>query len=421
MRVAYLNPTGVIGGAERSMLDLMAAIHESAPDVSMSLIAAADGPLVGRASALGVEVRVLPMAESLMAAGDSSGVASLPRTLALGARMLGAGLVAWPYSRALNRAVAELGPDIVHSNGIKFHGLTGFLKRGVPVVWHIHDFMGTRPLAARALRWAWRRAATAFAVSRAVGEDAGAALGTRRPIEVMYNAVDTAAFSPGRADGPRLDKLAGLASEPGPAVRVGIVATYARWKGQDLFLDAAARALAATPRRPLRVFVIGGPIYTTIGSQFTADELRARASDLGIGDRVGFVGFVEDVAEIYRALDIVVHASTRPEPFGLTIVEALGCGRPVIVAREGGAAELFTHDHDAFGVPPRDAEALARAILMLADDPARRARLGQNARQTVLDRFTRARLGRQALATYRQLAGSRPDPGARIRTSSPCR
>jgi glycosyltransferase involved in cell wall biosynthesis len=101
-----------------------------------------------------------------------------------------------------------------------------------------------------------------------------------------------------------------------------------------------------------------------------------------------------------------VHASTRPEPFGLTIVEAMACARPVIVAREGGAAELFTHDRDAFGVPPRDAEALARAILTLAEEPERRARLGEQARHTVLERFTRARLGRQALATYRRLAAS---------------
>jgi glycosyltransferase involved in cell wall biosynthesis len=406
--VAYLNPTGVIGGAERSLLDLMAAIRGAAPEVSLHLIAAADGPLIGRASTLGVEVRVLPMTESLMAAGDSSAVASLPNTLVVGARMVRAGIAAWPYSRSLNHALAELGPDIVHSNGIKFHGLTGFLKRGVPVVWHIHDFVGSRPFAAHALRWAWRRAATGFAVSRAVAEDARASLGSERPIEVMHNGVDTVAFSPGRADGPKLDRLAGLAPEPGPVVRVGIVATYARWKGQDLFLEAAARALAAKAQVRLRIFVIGGPIYRTTGSQFTTDELRARASDLGIADRVGFVGVLEDVAEAYRALDIVVHASTRPEPFGLTIVEAMACARPVIVAQEGGAAELFTHDSDAFGVPPRDAEALARAILTLADDPARRARLGEHARQTVLERFTRERLGRQALATYRRLAASPP-------------
>ena len=406
MRVAYLTPTGVIGGAERSLLDIMSAIRQAAPEVRMNLIAAADGPLVGRASALGVHVRVLPMAKSLMGAGDSGIVASHPNPLVIGARMLRAGIAAWPYSRSLDHTLAELGPDIVHSNGIKFHGLTGFLTRGVPVVWHIHDFLGARPLAAHALRWAWRRAAAAFAVSRAVANDARATLGGEHPIEVIHNAVDTDLFSPGHPDGPNLDRLAGLPAEMRPIVRVGIVATYARWKGQDLFLRAAARILSMSTRE-LRFFVVGGPIYSTTGSQFTTAELRSRAAELGIGNRVGFVGFVESVAEVYRALDIVVHASTRPEPFGLTIAEAMACARPVIVSQEGGAAELFTDGHDAVGFQPRDVDSLARAIVTLADDPARRTHLAGHARQTVLERFSRARVARDMLASYGRLAGSR--------------
>jgi len=64
-----------------------------------------------------------------------------------------------------------------------------------------------------------------------------------------------------------------------------------------------------------------------------------------IENRVGFVPFQDNPADVYRALDIVVHASTKPEPFGRTIVEAMACGKPVIAAQTGGAAELFTHDH----------------------------------------------------------------------------
>jgi len=78
-----------------------------------------------------------------------------------------------------------------------------------------------------------------------------------------------------------------------------------------------------------------------------------------IENRVGFVPFQDNPADVYRALDIVVHASTKPEPFGRTIVEAMACGKPVIAAQTGGAAELFTHDHDAVGVPPGDPAALA--------------------------------------------------------------
>src|SRR5262249_13494143 len=128
--------------------------------------------------------------------------------------------------------------------------------------------------------------------------------------------------------------------------------------------------------------------------------------------RVGLVGFQDDPAPIYRSLDVVVHASTRPEPFGLTIAEAMACGRAVVVAQAGGAARLFEQDPDAVGGPPGDAAALAQALEGLIADSPRRARLGENARRTAVARFSRARLGHQLLAVYERL-GRRDDGGIR--------
>jgi glycosyltransferase involved in cell wall biosynthesis len=179
------------------------------------------------------------------------------------------------------------------------------------------------------------------------------------------------------------------------------VATYARWKGQDVFLEAAGRLLHRRPDLPLRFYVVGGPIYHTRGSQWSVAELRQQAGEPGRDGRVGFVPFQPDAAPVYRALDVVVHASTQPEPFGLAIAEAMACGRAVVVARAGGAAELFTHDHDAVGVRPGDAEELACVLESLAEGPLRRRRLGLNARTTAQGRFARARLGPEVLAAYR--------------------
>ncbi len=99
-------------------------------------------------------------------------------------------------------------------------------------------------------------------------------------------------------------------------------------------------------------------------------------------------------------LDVAVHASTRPEPFGLAIAEAMGCGRPVVVASAGGAAELFTPGHDGLGHAPGDAAGLAGAIARLAADPGQRARLGANARRTAVERFSQERSGREVAAVY---------------------
>jgi glycosyltransferase involved in cell wall biosynthesis len=126
---------------------------------------------------------------------------------------------------------------------------------------------------------------------------------------------------------------------------------------------------------------------------------------------VGFVPFQDHPVAVFRALDVVVHASTRPEPFGRTIVEGMACARPVLVSQAGGAAELFIDGQDALGVAPGSVEGLARALRSLAEAPGLRQELGAAARQTAVRRFSRERLGREALPLYTALArGERRAP-----------
>jgi len=295
---------------------------------------------------------------------------------------------------------------VIHSNGIKTHLLSRLAGTGgIPVVWHAHDFYSQRPLVSHLLRWGRKRVAAVIAISEAVATDLRMVLpGT--PVQVVYNAIDVKEFTPAAANGTRLDELAGLSPAAPETVRVGLVATYAKWKGQDVFLRAIAQIVSGRLKQPVRFYVIGGPIYHTTGSQFSESELRSLARQLAVERHVGFIGFQEHLAPIYQALDVVVHASTQPEPFGLTIVEAMACARPVIVSRAGGAAELFTHDYDAIGVPPGDAAALAAAMSDLVHDPERRQRLAENAVRTARERFDRNRLGPCMLKLYKHICES---------------
>src|SRR5262249_38825622 len=154
---------------------------------------------------------------------------------------------------------------------------------------------------------------------------------------------------------------------------------------------------------PVRFYVVGSPIYRTHGSQWSATELRALARGLGVERQVGFVPFQPDPVGAYRALDAVVHASTRPEPVGLTIAEAMARGTPVIAVPAGGAGVLFRPGHDALGVSAGDVEALVDAIAGLVSDPARRWAVGQNARRTAVERFGQERLGGQLAGVYAAL------------------
>jgi glycosyltransferase involved in cell wall biosynthesis len=143
---------------------------------------------------------------------------------------------------------------VVHSNGIKTHLLARLVvPSAVPIVWHLHDFLGLRPAAGWLLRRARSRVRAAIAVSRAVELDARTVLPGVR-IDVVPNAVDTARFSPGSGDGPDLDRRAGYSPALGGTVRVGLISTYARWKGHLTVLDAAARLAARAPNLPIRWF-----------------------------------------------------------------------------------------------------------------------------------------------------------------------
>jgi glycosyltransferase involved in cell wall biosynthesis len=408
MKILYLNLGGEMGGAERSLLDLIASTRQTIPYARMLLLASADGPLVRLAREAGAEARALPMPSALAGMGDSAlarggRAASAARILA---RAAPAAFAASRYAAKLRRAAAGFEPDIVHSNGNKMHLAAAVARvRGAALVWHVRDFIGARRLLPMALRRLRRRATGVIAISEAVAADARAVL-PGLPVQVVYNAIDVDHFAPG---GPAaaLDTLAGLAPLGADGIRVGLVATYATWKGHDLFLEAAARALASLRGQRVRFYVVGGPIYATPGSQVSAVELRKKAASLRLSDRVAFIGFQNDPAPVYRALDVFVHASTRPEPFGRTIVEAMGCGRAVIASRAGGAAELFTHDSDAIGFTPGSVGELADAIVFLVNNDQRRALLGERARRTAVERFSRARLGPEVVEAYERFRSER--------------
>jgi glycosyltransferase involved in cell wall biosynthesis len=314
------------------------------------------------------------------------------------------------YAARLRTVMHRFAPSVVHSNGIKMHLLAAAAGAPAPLVWHLRDFIGERPLVPvglRALRW---RADAGIAISRAVGADARRVL-PRPEVHVVYDAIDTDLFAPAGQVAP-LDALAGGPAAPEDCVRVGLVATFARWKGHEVLLEAA-RHLAARPEASRVVFyVVGGPIYDTTASQYTPEELRTLAVRLGVADRVRFVPFQARVADVFRALDVVIHASSRREPFGRTIAEGMATGKAVIATNGSGAAELFADRRDAVGVPLGDSEALADEIHRLALDPDERARLGRVGRATAVERFSRARLAREVFDVYRA-AGARTRRTAR--------
>jgi glycosyltransferase involved in cell wall biosynthesis len=399
LKIVYLNPSGQMGGAERSLLDFMASLRAAEPDLELELIAGADGAFLDRARALGVKACALPYPRALARLGDAAAGGSGGKSRLLGT--LGRASLSTPsialYTARLRRALAAAAPDLIHTNGFKMHVLGAWAApRGVPVLWHVHDYVSSRPLMARLMRAQADRCAVALANSLSVAEDVRTICGPKLKVFTIHNAVDLGHFSP---DGPALDldRLAGLMPPKRVVVRIGLIATMAQWKGHEVFLRAL-KMLSGDP--PVRGYVIGGALYETEGSQRDLAQLRARADALGLDGCVGFTGFVDDAAAAMRALDVVVHASTEPEPFGLVIAEAMACGRAVVVSRGGGAAEIVTPGEDALVHEAGCAPALAQRMGELARDPSLRAALGRRAAHSARRRFARERLAKELMPIY---------------------
>lgn len=400
MRIAFLSSSGELGGAERSLLDVMASLRAAEPSWSLHLICPAEGPLVREANSLGVAACVLAFPEPLARLGDAGLGGPAGKKVGRVAFLLTAlaacgtlGGYVWKLRALLN----TLAPDVVHANGFKMQVLAAVAGlRSKRVVWHLHDYVSTRPVMARLLSYFARQCSAVVANSRSVAADAVRVIGSKVPMFVVHNATDLCRFTPCGAT-LNLDLMSGLPPAEVGIVRVGLVATMGRWKGQQVFLDALSRL----PRSlPVRGYIVGGPIYVTNGGQYTVEELRGMATSLGVNDRVGFTGFVEDSAAAMRSLDVVVHASTSPEPFGLVIIEAMACGRAVVASRAGGAAEVFHPGVDSLAHIPGDAAALAECIQSLVTDAGLRTRLGREARAAVERQFDRSRLSAELVPIY---------------------
>jgi glycosyltransferase involved in cell wall biosynthesis len=399
MRIQYLSSSGELGGAEVCLLDMMASLRREQPQWQLALIAAQDGPLLQRAAGIGVDAKVLPFPPALARLGDSKPLTGrMARALSV-AKLAAGSYAAANYSRRLRRCINEFAPDVLHSNSLKMNVLGVWASRKrVPMVWHLHDYVSSRPIMSKAMRFFRRRCAAMLANSDSVRDDARSALANHPGIHTLYNAIDTQEFAP---EGTRvdLDRLCDLQPPAQPIIRVGLLATMAWWKGHKDFI----RALALLRDHPaIRGYVIGGPLYHSEGSQVALEELRQFAKELHAQAQIGFTGFINRPATAMRSLDIVVHASTRPEPFGRVIVEAMACSRPIITTAVGGAAELINAGYNALTFRMGDPADLAQRITQLAANPELRNQLGAAGRKTAVERFDRQCLGNRLAGFYRQ-------------------
>jgi glycosyltransferase involved in cell wall biosynthesis len=375
--VLHLAHSSAWSGGEISLLRLIDALDER--EVSSVLVCAEDGRLADNARGRNVPTVIEPLA---------TGIRERRRRQAssLGTLTLMPALVA--YAGRVARLARTQQIDVIHTNSLKafvYGALAGRLA-GVPVIAHLRDDLGQlrAGVAGAAVRSLVRRLPQAV-VGCSSYVLAAARVEPPRS-HVVYSGI------------PHHDVVGRADPRPDPPV-VGMVARIAPWKGQHLFLDAAAQV--ATCRPDVRFRLIGAPMF---GEQRYLEELQRRCRAVPLAGRVEFTGLVPDPRPEYDRLTVAVAASVTPEPFGNVIIEAMARGIPVVAPAEGGPAEIVTDGVDGVLVPPRDPAATGAAILELLESPETAAALAERATATAADRFTSEQGARRFMEVVRMVA-----------------
>ncbi len=372
LKIVYLGHTAALSGGEIGLTRLIRASEH----VQAHVILAEYGPLVDALEDAGATVEVLPLV---------SGVRHIRREeLAGGGAALRAVGSVYRYARRLEWRLRQLAPDLVHSNTLKsgVYGVMAARLARLPIVWGLHDRIARDYLPTPAV-----------APMRLLVSTAPSALVV--PSQATLDAVGHV-FRPGLRSAviPLPVWVPAIDYHVREQVRVvGLIGRLAEWKGQDVFLRAFAQAFAVGE---VRARIVGSALF---GEDDYAASLPRLARELGIADRVDFIGFSSDVPAELARMDIVVNASVLPETLGQTIIEAMGAGVPTISARAGGPLEYVEENVSGLLHDPGDVAGLAAALTRLSADVGLRRTVSENGR-VVAARFSPEHTSAEMLRLY---------------------
>jgi glycosyltransferase involved in cell wall biosynthesis len=184
----------------------------------------------------------------------------------------------------------------------------------------------------------------------------------------------------------------GLASD---VMLVGVVGRLEWWKGQEVLVRAADRILRLHAKT--RFLIVGGATHR---KERYASHLAKLVEDLHLSEKVTLVGEVENMHELYKELDIVVHTSILPEPLGNVIGEAMLIGRPVVAARSGGVVEQVDDGVSGLLYEPGNDRDLADKVVSLLKNPQLRTEMGLNGQRIITTKFNKEKILAQLLSIY---------------------
>ena len=382
-RVLFIDHETRLSGGQQDLVDLIGALDPSLVEAHVAI--PGEGPLAEALRARGAMVHHLSM---------PARVRSLSRYHLMRRPHLAVAHL-WGMARAsvsIWRLIGRARPGVVHTNSMKAHLLAAAPARlrRVPLVMHVRDILAAGWLRRVLVGVAGRYARRVVCLSEVTARQFDATRAGSKTV-VVHNGIALERFA--RAPEPQVRAALGA---PNGQVLVGMVGQIARWKGQDVFVEAAA--LLAERNARARFAIVGECLFPVNEAAFDA-QVRARSRALD--GRLTWTGWTDDVGAAMAAFDVLVHASREPEPFGRVLVEAMAAGTPVVTTTIGAGPEIVPPEAGRL-VPPGDAAALAAALEELLGDEQERRRCGRNARRAAA-RFAIERTARAIERIYEEI------------------
>ena len=363
--VLFVDQSGDPGGAELCLLDLVQHMRSNCRVALMS-----DGSFRGLLEKARIDYDLIHVPSAVHGVRRESGILAI--ILALPG-------VVWSAFRLVRLAAKA---DVVYANTQKAFVIGALSARIArrPLIWHLHDILSEAHfsrISTRIVVWLSNRLASRIiANSKATAAALIKAGGDPGKIEVIWNGIDCAPY-----DGISAAEVSACRASlnVGNAPLIGLFGRLAVWKGQHVLIDA----LQDLPG--VHALIVGEELYADKGY---GNELMQRARDHGVSQRVHFLGFRQDIPLLMQSVDVIVHTSTAPEPFGRVIVEGMLAGRPVIAAAGGGPEEIIENGISGLIVPPADSGALATAVSSVLKPSPWRERMVENAKSRAHQLFS---------------------------------
>lgn len=299
--------------------------------------------------------------------------------------------------------------DLIQSNTIRMHIVAALAKKlfrfKIPLVWFVHDFTFPQNVLQKMIVFPDLILTCSEAVKKDLLQKTSSHFSAK--MKVVYNGVKIRNKKQRDNQMQILQNLlkTGTTRDLNKKHKIGIVGRLDPWKGQDIFLKASRKIWIETNR--VEFYIIGVASEYDQSTLEFAEQLKKMTREFSLEKAVKFLGYVENLEKEMSKLDIVVHASKKPEPFGRVIIEAMNLGKVVIASELGGTMEIIENGIDGFLIPPDNAKILAEKILQILNNESQKLQIAKNANAKVAEKFDLRKQVKKIENHWEKLTGSK--------------